>query len=115
MSRIPHANGKRRIHDPGRGGLGGRWQRCRLPDSHLDMAEAVLDMARGLHHGVSAADRAFFVEAVIQRTLADFHMPWEAADLRWLGRRVSCEQAAQGMAARSEGSRVGLGGVSLGL
>lgn len=99
MARIPLANARRLIHDPGRLGLAALWQRCRLPEGYLAMAEAVVEMARGLHRGVSAADRAFFVEAVTQRMLDDFPALWDAADLRWLGRRRSQAQAAQRMAA----------------
>ena len=99
LARIPLGNARKLIRDPGRLGLRAIWRRCRLPDGYLDMAEAVVEMARGLHHGVSAADRAFFVESVTQRMLTDFHMLWDAGELRWLGRRLSQAQAAQRMAA----------------
>jgi uncharacterized protein (DUF2336 family) len=99
LARIPLLNARKLIHDPGRLGLRAIWQRCRLPAEFLDMGEAVIDMARGLHRGVSAADRAFFVEAVIQRMLDDFHMLWDTGDLRWLARRLSQAQVAQRIAA----------------
>jgi uncharacterized protein (DUF2336 family) len=99
LARVPLGNAQTLIHDPGRLGLRAIWQRCRLPQEYLEMAEAVIEMARGLRQGVSAADRAFFVEAVIQRMLGDFHMLWDAGELRWLARRLSQAQAAQRMAA----------------
>ncbi|WP_341705448.1 DUF2336 domain-containing protein [Ferrovibrio sp.] len=99
LARIPLGNAQKLIHDPGRLGLRALWQRCRLPAGYLDMAAAVIEMARGLQQGVSAADRAFFVEAVTQRMLTDFHALWDAAELRWLSRRQSRAQAAQRMAA----------------
>ncbi|HEX6958705.1 MAG TPA: DUF2336 domain-containing protein [Ferrovibrio sp.] len=99
LCRIPLRNAQMLIHDPGRRGLAAIYQRCGLPGEYLPMAEAIVEMARGFKLGVSAADRAFFVEAVTQRVLTDFAMLWDAQDRRWFERRRSRAQAAQRIAA----------------
>lgn len=96
---VPLRNAQLLIHDPGGRGFKAIYQRCRLPEDYFTMAEAVVEMARGHQNGVSAADRAFFVEAVTERMLTDFHALWDRQELRWLERRHSRAQAAQRMAA----------------
>lgn len=99
MANIPLRNAQLLIHDPGGRGLRALYQRCALPSEYFAMVAAVVEMARGFQHGVSAADRAFFVEAVIERILADFRSLWDSQEQRWLERRRSRAQAAQRMAA----------------
>ncbi len=99
LCNVPLRNAQLLIHDPGGRGFKAIYQRCRLPGDYLLMAEAVVEMARGHQSGVSAADRAFFVEAVTERMLTEFHTLWDRQELRWLERRRSRAQAAQRMAA----------------
>lgn len=99
LGNIPLRNAQLLIHDPGRRGLRAIYQRCGLPGSHFGMTEAVVEMARGFQLGVSAADRAFFVEAVTERVLADFRDLWDSQELRWFDRRRARAQAAQRIAA----------------
>lgn len=96
---IPVRNARLLIYDPGGRGLSALYQRSHLPHEFFAMVEAVTEMARGFRLGVSAADRAFFVEAVTSRMLADFADLWSPMDLRWLQRRRSRAQAAQRIAA----------------
>ena len=99
LCNIPIRNAQLLIHDPGGRGFRAIYGRCGLPGDYVVMAEAVVEMARGHQLGVSAADRAFFVEAVTERMLTEFRALWDPQELRWLERRRSRAQAAQRMAA----------------
>lgn len=99
LCNIPLRNVQLLVHDPGGRGFKAIYQRCQLPADYGVVAEAVIEMARGHQAGVSAADRAFFVEAVTERMLTEFHDLWDRQELRWLERRRSRAQAAQRMAA----------------
>lgn len=93
---IPLRNAQLLIHDPGGRGFRAIYDRCGLPGEFFAMADAVVEMARGQQSG---ADRAFFVEAVTTRMLAEFADLWDRQDLRWLERRRSRAQLAQRLAA----------------
>jgi uncharacterized protein (DUF2336 family) len=96
---IPLRNAQLLIHDPGGRGLRAIYQRAALPPDYFAMVAAVVEMSRGYQLGVSAADRAFYVEAVVDRILSEFPELWDKQEQRWLERRRSRAQAAQRMAA----------------
>ncbi|HLT77954.1 MAG TPA: DUF2336 domain-containing protein [Ferrovibrio sp.] len=93
---VPLRNAQLLIHDPGGRGFRAIYDRAGLPGEFFAMAAAVVEMARGQQSG---ADRAFFVEAVTTRLLAEFSHLWDGQDLRWLERRRARAQTAQRIAA----------------
>lgn len=99
LAGVPISNARLLIHDPGKRGLTAIYQRCRLPQDHYKMTEAVIDLARGFDFVRGAIERAEFVEVVTAMMLADYTMLWDHQDQRWLTRRRSRAQAAQRMAA----------------
>ena len=96
---VPLHNVRLLIHDPGKRGLQAIYQRCRLPQDHYKMVEAVIDLARGFDFLRGTVERAEFVEVATAMMLADFAMLWDHQEQRWLTRRRSRAQAAQRMAA----------------
>jgi uncharacterized protein (DUF2336 family) len=99
LAGVSLANTRLLIHDPGKRGLAAIYQRCRLPQDHYKMVEAVIELARGFDFLRGAVERAEFVEVVTAMMLADFASLWDHQEQRWLTRRRSRAQAAQRMAA----------------
>lgn len=96
LSGITVVNARRLIHDPGPLGLVSLYERCRLPPELFSMVQAAVETIDDTQYDGGPADRARFVERVIERVLTRGEDPGAGEDIDWLIARLSRAIATRG-------------------
>jgi uncharacterized protein (DUF2336 family) len=106
LAQIPVANAHILIWDAGRHGLEALAERCLVPKATLPLVRAALGVIAETDYDERPADRARFVERVIERILTQFEVPLGLNEIDWLIRRhARAQQAAHAASASLETMR----------
>jgi len=92
LTGVPLVNVRQLIHDTGRLGLRGVWQRAGLPETHFMAVRAAIDVARETEYDGGENDRERYSRRMIERILTqygDLGVEFESDDLEYLLTKMS--------------------------
>lgn len=92
LTGVPLVNIRQLIHDTGRLGLRGVWQRAGLPETHFMAVRAAIDVARETEYDGGKNDRERYSRRMIERILTqygDLGVEFESDDLEYLLTKMS--------------------------
>ncbi len=93
LAQVPVQNAHHLIHDRGKRGLEAIYGKCGLPPKLLPLVRAAVDVAAETHYDGGPADRARYVERMLERVLTQFEGNVDVEDLDWMIARLVRAQA----------------------